>query len=258
MLEIRNLSFRYGQVAALRGISLTIEKGEVLALLGPNGAGKSTLVHVLAGLLQPESGSLRFEGEDLAALSARERVERGIVLVPEGRGMFGPLTVLENLELGAYHRVGKVPASQIREDMDWALSLFPVLSRRLNQKAGSLSGGEQQMLALARALMARPRLLLLDEPSLGLAPKVIRDIFAVLAELNRSGLTLAIVEQKAPATLRIAHRVAVLRTGELIRVGTPAEIGSPEVLREVYLGQKNRYAVAGQGGEVVATHSAGA
>ena len=233
MLEVRGLSTGYGRVQVLYDVSLEVSAGDVVALIGANGAGKSTLLRAVAGLLPPWEGSVLFEGEDMTRLDAHRRVDRGIALVPEGRMLFAPMTVEENLRLGAYHRSD--PAG-IQEDRDLVFDLFPVLAERRGQTAGTLSGGEQQMLAIGRALMSRPRLVLLDEPSLGLAPKVIREIFDVLDRLRESGLTIFLVEQDANIALKHADRGYVMRTGTIALSGDADELMANDDVRLIYLG----------------------
>ncbi len=235
MLSIQNLHVSYGPIKVLKGVSIHIDQGEVVSLIGANGAGKTTLMSTVAGLLRPENGSIKFEGRDITKFSPDEIVKLGISLVPEGRQIFAPLTVLENLELGAYLRSKDKKA--VRQDIDKVFSLFPQLKDRKNQKAGTLSGGEQQMLAIARAFMARPKLLLLDEPSLGLAPMVLELIMDSILELNKAGLTILIVEQNAIKALDISMRGYVLETGRIILQGSSSELKEdPDVIR-AYLGK---------------------
>ncbi len=235
LLEVQGLDAAYGRIQALRGVSLRVDRGEVGAVLGPNGAGKSTLLRTVVGLLPAAAGAVLLDGAPLAA-GPRRALEAGICLVPEGRGVLGPLTVLENLELGGFLRWGREPAAAVRRDLDFVYGLFPVLRERRRQRAGSLSGGEQQMLALGRALMARPRLLLLDEPSLGLAPLVVREIFRALRELNGAGLTILLVEQKAPPALRLARRAYVLRSGRLVAEAPTERLRGAGDLASLYMG----------------------
>ena len=231
-LEIRDVSAAYGPVRALDGVSLSVAEGEIVALVGSNCAGKSTLMKTVMGVVRPERGSVTFAGASLLGLAVEAVVRRGVVLVPEGRGILASLTVRENLRLGAYHR--RDP--RVATDLDQIAERFPVLARRLEQKAGSLSGGEQQMLALGRALMARPRLLLLDEPSLGLAPVVVASIFDIIASLAREGVTVLLVEQNAAEALRLAHRAYVLETGRVVLEGKASDLLQHERVREAYLG----------------------
>ncbi|HME95514.1 MAG TPA: ABC transporter ATP-binding protein [Methylomirabilota bacterium] len=231
-LEIRDVSVAYGVVRALDGVSLSVAEGEIVALVGSNCAGKSTLMKAIMGVVRPSRGAITFAGSPLGGLAVEAVVRRGVVLVPEGRGILGTLTVRENLRLGAYQRRD----ARIAADLDQVAARFPVLRERLGQKAGSLSGGEQQMLAIARALMARPRLLLLDEPSLGLAPVVIASIFDMIASLARDGVTVLLVEQNAAEALRLAHRAYVLETGRVVLEGKASDLLQHERVREAYLG----------------------
>ena len=231
-LEIRDVSVAYGVVRALDGVSLSVAEGEIVALVGSNCAGKSTLMKAIMGVVRPARGSITFAGASLGGLAVEEVVRRGVVLVPEGRGILGSLTVRENLRLGAYQRRD----ARIGTDLDHVAARFPILGERLGQKAGSLSGGEQQMLAIGRALMARPRLLLLDEPSLGLAPVIIASIFDIIASLARDGVTVLLVEQNAAEALRLAHRAYVLETGRVVLEGKASDLLRHERVREAYLG----------------------
>jgi len=236
LLSIQNLHVSYGPIKVLKGVSLHIDKGEIVALIGANGAGKTTLMSTISGLLRPRKGEIKFEGQDITRLSPDKIVKLGISLVPEGRQIFAPLTVLENLELGAYLR-SKEDKKGIKEDLEKVFTLFPQLKNRTNQQAGTLSGGEQQMLAIARAFMARPRLLLLDEPSLGLAPMVLELIMDSILELNKEGLTILIVEQNAIKALDVSTRGYVLETGRIILQGSSKELKEdPDVIR-AYLGK---------------------
>lgn len=237
MLRIRNLHAGYAGTAVLHGVSLHVARGETVCLVGANGAGKSTLLQVVSGLIRPISGELRFEEHDLAHMPAHRIVAAGLVQVPEARELFPSMTVRENLDLGGFVLRNRHPASNIRAGRAELLELFPVLGQRLEQKAGTLSGGEQQMLAIARALMARPRLLVLDEPSLGLAPLVIREIFRTLQELQAKGLTILLVEQNALAAMRISRRAYVLQAGRLMLSGTAEELQSNDEFRRAYLGR---------------------
>jgi branched-chain amino acid transport system ATP-binding protein len=233
LLEVRELSVAYGAIEALRGISLRVESGEIVTLIGANGAGKTTTLRALSGLLRPRQGRIVFDGADIRSRPAHEIVRRGLVHVPEGRGIFANLTVAENLALGAFARVDR---EQVRRDRDRALSLFPRIRERLAQQAGTLSGGEQQMLAIARGLMARPRLLLLDEPSLGLAPQIVQTIFQVIREINQEGTTILLVEQNARMALQVARRAYVLEVGEIQLEGAAAELAASDEVRKAYLG----------------------
>ena len=234
ILQVEDLSVHYGAIQALRGVSLAVPAGEVVALIGANGAGKTTTLKAVSRMIRASGGSIRFEGEDVGRLPSNALVARGMAHAPEGRGIFLNLTVKENLELGAYLRRDK---AAILEDARNAYKLFPVLSERKSQVAGTLSGGEQQMLSVARALMSKPRLMLLDEPSLGLAPQVVERIFSVLREVNQAGVALLLVEQNAHKALQLAHRAYVLETGNVVMQGTGKELlASPEV-RRAYLGE---------------------
>ncbi|ABS28590.1 ABC transporter ATP-binding protein [Anaeromyxobacter sp. Fw109-5] len=234
ILEVRDLAVSYGGIEALRGVSLEVPEGAVVALIGANGAGKTTTLRAISRMLRPARGAVRFLGEDVTRLASHQLVARGMAHAPEGRGIFLNLTVGENLELGAYLRRDR---DGIAKDAERAFSLFPILLERRGQVAGTLSGGEQQMLAVARAIMSRPKLLLLDEPSLGLAPQVVEKIFAVLREVNESGVALLLVEQNAHKALQLAHRAYVLETGAIAMTGTGKELlASPEV-RRAYLGE---------------------
>jgi len=235
LLRVDALGAAYGAIEALRDVTFEVEAGALVAVLGPNGAGKTTLLRALMGLT-PGPGAIVFDGQPITAWTTERRASAGIALVLEGRGVLGPLTTAENLALGAYARRGRARATEVADDLRRVHALFPVLAERRDQRAGSLSGGEQQMLAIARALMARPRLLLLDEPSLGLAPRIAREIFTVLGALNREGLTILVVEQKAPLALRMARRAHVLRTGRLVATVDPSELGSAADLARLYLG----------------------
>jgi branched-chain amino acid transport system ATP-binding protein len=233
MLEVRNLAAEYGDVRALWDVSLDVGAGEIVALIGPNGAGKTTLMQCIAGLHRPSAGSISFEGAPLHALWAHRVVERGVVLVPEGRHIFSSMRVLENLEIGAFSaRARRVRATTLR----WIYDVFPILAERHNQLAGSLSGGQQQMLAIGRALMGMPRLLLLDEPSLGLAPLVVRDIFGVLKAVNERGLTILLVEQNARMALQLAHRGYILEQGRVVGEGSGAQLLADVGVQRAYLG----------------------
>jgi branched-chain amino acid transport system ATP-binding protein len=235
LLEVQRLDAAYGHIQALRGVSLRVEPGEVVAVLGPNGAGKSTLLRAIVGLL-PATGQILLEGASIIGAGPRRALESGVTLVPEGRGVLGPLTVLENLELGGYLRWAREPRPDIQKDLDFVYRLFPILRERRRQRAGSLSGGEQQMLALGRALMSRPRLLLLDEPSLGLAPLLVQEVFHIIRQLNGQGVTILLVEQNAAAALEIAHYGYVLENGRLALAGTGEELLAHPRLQEAYLG----------------------
>jgi branched-chain amino acid transport system ATP-binding protein len=234
MLTLEAVNVFYGGIQALRDLSITIRSGEVVTLIGANGAGKSTTLRAISGLIAPRSGRIVFDGEDIAGVPAHQLVTRGISMSPEGRGIFANLTVLENLEMGAY-RVRN--AAQIKQDLERGFTLFPRLKERITQRAGTLSGGEQQMLAIARALMSRPRLLLLDEPSLGLAPIVSQTIFATVDTIKAAGTTVLLVEQNANAALKHSDRGYVLETGAVTLEGSAAEIAADPRVRQAYLGE---------------------
>ncbi|MDF2924463.1 MAG: transporter ATP-binding protein [Paenibacillaceae bacterium] len=233
MLKIDNINVYYGAIHALQGISLTVEEGEVVTLIGANGAGKSTLLKTLSGLLKPKSGEIKFLGKSIAGLSATAIVAQGLIHCPEGRRVFANMSVEENLELGAYLRKDH---AEIRKDMEGVFERFPRLLERRKQQSGTLSGGEQQMLAIGRALMARPKLLLLDEPSMGLAPLLVAEIFRTVEEINRQGTTVLLVEQNANQALKVAHRAYVLETGKIVLSGSAAELAQSEQIKEAYLG----------------------
>ena len=219
---------------AIKGISLEVDEGDIVALIGSNGAGKSTTINTISGLIRPRSGTITFDGVDIVRVPPHKIVDAGISQVPEGRGIFGRLSVLENLEMGAYRRGGNV---DIEEDLDKVYTLFPRLKERLKQAGGSLSGGEQQMLAIGRGLMARPRLMLLDEPSMGLSPILTEVIFQTIVDINRQGTTLLLVEQNAQLALAIANRASVLESGEIVLQGSAAELREDPQVRAVYLGE---------------------
>jgi len=233
MLEIIDLQVFYGEIHALKGVSLRVEQGEIVALLGNNGAGKTTTLKTISGLLRPRLGQVLLEGQPVQALPPHEIVARGVAHAPEGRKIFNRLTVLENLEMGAYLR----PDRDIPEDVERVFGLFPRLQERRTQVAGTLSGGEQQMLAIGRALMTHPRILLLDEPSMGLAPILVEQIFQTVAGINRQGTTILLVEQNAAIALSVAHRAYVLETGTVALSGTAAELHEHPEVRRVYLGE---------------------
>ncbi|QGN47791.1 ATP-binding cassette domain-containing protein [Micromonospora sp. WMMC415] len=233
LLEIKDLTLLYGRIQALHGISLHVNEGEVVALIGANGAGKTTTMRAISGLRPIASGSIVFDGTDVTRMRADLRVIRGIGQAPEGRGVFPGMTVLENLEMGAYTRRDR---SEINKDLGMVLDLFPRLAERRKQPGGTLSGGEQQMLAVGRALMARPRLLLLDEPSMGLAPKLIQQIFEIITRINEQGTTILLVEQNAQQALSRAHRGYVLETGRIVKEGTGEALLHDPAVKEAYLG----------------------
>ncbi|PZF92661.1 ABC transporter ATP-binding protein [Micromonospora deserti] len=233
LLEIDDVSLLYGRIQALHGISLTVDEGEVVALIGANGAGKSTTMRAISGIRPVAAGRIRFQGEDITKLRADLRVRRGLCQAPEGRGIFPGMTVLENLDMGAYTRRDR---AGIAQDLNRVLDLFPRLAERRKQHGGTLSGGEQQMLAVGRALMSRPKLLLLDEPSMGLAPMLIQQIFSIITEINEQGTTILLVEQNAQQALARAHRAYVLETGRIVKSGTGAELLHDPAVKEAYLG----------------------
>ena len=234
MLKIENLHVSYGGIQALRGISLEVPDGKIVTLIGANGAGKSTTLRTITGLVKASSGSIQWNGEELLGRSIDKIVGSGIAMSPEGRRVFADMSVLENLRIGAYLRTDK---AEIEKDVQWVYSLFPRLEERSWQLAGTLSGGEQQMLAVGRALMSRPQLMMLDEPSLGLAPLVVQDIFSIIREINRQGVTVLLIEQNANMALKIADLAYVLETGNITMSGTGAELLANEKVREAYLGK---------------------
>lgn len=235
MLEITDLATAYGKIEALKGVSLSAQAGEVTCLLGPNGAGKSTLMLTLSGILKPQRGSVKFEGEELVGKSPAQIVERGMALVPENRLVFPALTVRENLMAGAYKRRDM---GGIRNDIEAMFTRFPRLKERTDQLAGTLSGGEQQMLAVARALMSRPRLLLMDEPSVGLAPLVVAEIFSIIRQLHAEGVSIFLVEQNAHMALKVAQHFYLMEQGRVSFSGNPGELADDDVIQRAYLGQK--------------------
>lgn len=234
MLEIIDLHVSYGAIKAVQGISLKVPEGKIIALIGTNGAGKSTTLRTICGLLKPESGRILLEGQDITGLPTKDIVRRGISMVPEGRHVFPDLTVYENLMLGAYTRTGR---KEIEEELEEVYRLFPRLKERSQQLAGTLSGGEQQMLALGRALMADPKVLLMDEPSLGLAPVLVQEIFSLIRRIHERGKTLLLIEQNARAALTLAHYAYVLETGRIVMEGTGADLLKNDEVRRIYLGE---------------------
>ena len=234
MLTLENVSVNYGAIEALTGISMHVEKGEVVTLIGANGAGKTTTLRTITGLLEPRKGRVVFEGDDISGEATHKLVARGISMSPEGRGVFANLTVRENLQMGAYLNRNK---KEVASDMERAFTMFTRLKERESQKAGTLSGGEQQMLAMGRALMSRPRLLLLDEPSLGLAPLVVHTIFEAIDEISNEGTTILLVEQNAHAALGHSDRAYVLETGRIVMEGPSAELAADPRIKEAYLGE---------------------
>lgn len=233
MLEVKDLCVSYGAIKALRGISFNVDKGEIITLIGSNGAGKTTTLHSVSNIIKKQSGSILFEGEDITNLGADKIVARNLIQVPEGRRVFANLTVLENLELGAYLRKDK---TEIVRDIEHVFTLFPRLKERVKQAAGTLSGGEQQMLAMGRALMSKPRLLLLDEPSMGLAPILVDEIFEIIKRINAEGTTILLVEQNAFKALSIADRAYVLETGAVIKSGAASDLIKDDSVKAAYLG----------------------
>lgn len=233
MLEINDIHVHFGVIHALKGISFTVNDGEIVTLIGANGAGKTTTLHTASGIKKPTSGSIILDGQDITNTSAQERVRLGISQSPEGRRVFSTLTVLENLELGAFLRKDK---SGIAQDLERVYERFPRLADRRKQAAGTLSGGEQQMLAMGRALMSRPKILFLDEPSMGLSPLLVLEIFNIIRDINESGTTILLVEQNARMALQIAHRAYVLETGSIVLSGTGAELMNSEDIKKAYLG----------------------
>ena len=235
LLNVSNIQTFYGKIQALKGISLHVEEGKIVTLLGANGAGKSTTMKTIAGLLKPKEGKIEFQSTDVTGLRPDQLLRKGIALVPEGRAILSTMTVLENLEMGAYHRKDSSIYKEIEEVMD----RFPILRERQNQLAGTLSGGQQQMLAIARALLSKPKLLLLDEPSMGLAPKIVADIFRIIKEIKDTGTTVLLVEQNAKQALRIADYGYVMETGKIIIEGEASQLLQDSRIVEAYLGRKS-------------------
>ena len=233
MLKIDDINVYYGAIHAIKGISLEVNEGEIVTLIGANGAGKSTTLRTISGLLKPKTGTMTFEGKNIAGVPAHNIVKAGISQVPEGRRIFAEMSVMENLDLGAFIRKDK---DGIQKDLKMVFERFPRLEERKNQEAGTLAGGEQQMLAMGRALMSRPRLLLLDEPSMGLAPLLIREIFSIIQDINKTGTTILLVEQNANMALSIANRAYVLETGRITLSGDAMELAASEDVRKAYLG----------------------
>lgn len=234
MLKVENLVVAYGGIEALKGVSINVEEGKIITIVGANGAGKSTLLRTIVGLEKPKSGKVSYVGNDLLKEKTRNLAQKGLTLVPEGRRIFPNLSVLENIKLGAYYRKDK---KQIEEDIKWIYSLFPRLEERKWQQAGTLSGGEQQMLAIGRALMSKPKLLMMDEPSLGLAPIVVQDIFNIMKEIHKQGVTILLVEQNANLALKIADYGYVMETGVVTMQGTGRELLLNEEIKKAYLGE---------------------
>jgi branched-chain amino acid transport system ATP-binding protein len=233
LLEVADLNVYYGAIHALQGISFSVDQGEIVTLIGANGAGKSTTLRTISGLLRPRRGAVRFAGEDITMTPAEQIVRLGVGHVPEGRRIFAPLTVRENLEMGAFTRSD---AAEIAQSLERAFASFPRLKERINQLGGTLSGGEQQMLATARGLMSRPRLLLLDEPSMGLSPIMVEEIFRIITEINSQGTSILLVEQNALMALQVAHRAYVLETGRIVLHGTAKDLRESSRVKEAYLG----------------------
>ena len=233
-LEIKDLRVHYGKIEAIKGISVVVNEGEIVTLIGANGAGKTTTLKTISGLRPVASGSIVFDGQDISKMPAHDRVKLGISQAPEGRGIFPGMTVLENLEMGKYHL--KMRSAEIAEDLEKVYTLFPRLKERVNQAGGTLSGGEQQMLAIGRALMARPKVLLLDEPSMGLAPQMIANIFRIITEINKQGVTILLVEQNAQQALNRAHRAYVLETGSITKEANAKDLLNDPHVKSAYLG----------------------
>lgn len=234
MFEIDALNVSYGGINAVKDISFKVDSGQIVTLVGANGAGKSTILKTISGLVKPKSGSIKFKGEELVGMKANEIVELGVIMVPEGRRIFADFTVLENLKAGAYSRRDK---KEIEKDFEWAFTLFPILRERMSQKGGSLSGGEQQMLAVARALVSRPQLLMMDEPSLGLAPLICEEIFKIIRKINDKGVTVLLVEQNAKKALSLSNYAYVIETGTILLHGSGQELLNDERVRKAYLGE---------------------
>jgi branched-chain amino acid transport system ATP-binding protein len=234
LLEIKDLKVAYGKIQAVKGISLHINAGEIVTLVGANGAGKTTLLKTISGLLKPSAGVINFEGKDIQGINPHNRVLEGLCQAPEGRGIFPGMTVLENLEMGKYAR--KSWKSEFKEDLDRIYTLFPRLKERQSQAGGTLSGGEQQMLSIGRALMSRPRLLLLDEPSMGLAPKFIQQIFNIIREIQTQGVSILLVEQNAAQALSCANRAYILETGNIVKEGAGKDLLNDDAIKKAYLG----------------------
>ena len=233
-LEIKDLRVHYGKIEAIKGVSVVVNQGEIVTLIGANGAGKTTILKTISGLRPVSSGSITFDGVDINKIPAHKRVDLGISQVPEGRGIFPGMTVLENLEMGKFNR--KDRKHEMDEDLERVYTLFPRLKERASQAGGTLSGGEQQMLAMGRALMARPKVLLLDEPSMGLAPQMIANIFRIITEINKQGVTILLVEQNAQQALQRAHRAYILETGNVTKEAAAADLLNDPAVREAYLG----------------------
>ncbi len=240
MLEINNISTFYGNIQALNDVSINITKGDIVAIIGNNGAGKTTLINTITGLLKPKKGNILFEGNEITGLAPDKIVELGIIQVPEGREIFFDLTVRENLELGAFSRFKKEDKEKIYETLEDIFMLFPILKKRQKQVAGTLSGGEQQMLAIGRGLMSKPKLMLLDEPSLGLAPLIVKEVFDTISELNRNGTTFLIVEQNAYAALSFSNKAYILELGKIVMEGLSKDLINNEKVKECFLGKRKK------------------
>ena len=234
LLEVKDLKVSYGKIQAIKGISLNVKQGEIVTLVGANGAGKTTLLKTISGILKPSDGVINFEGKDIQGIAPHDRVTEGLCQAPEGRGIFPGMTVLENLEMGKYAR--KDWKNELKEDLDRMYHLFPRLKERQNQAGGTLSGGEQQMLSIGRALMSRPRLLLLDEPSMGLAPMFIQQIFNIIREIQTQGVSILLVEQNAAQALSCANRAYILETGSIVKEGAGKDLLNDEAIKRAYLG----------------------
>jgi len=233
-LEIKDLRVHYGKIEAIKGISIVVNQGEIVTLIGANGAGKTTMLKTISGLRPATSGQILFDGEDISKVPAHKRVDLGLSQAPEGRGIFPGMTVLENLEMGKYNRKNR--KAELNEDLEMVYDLFPRLKERTSQSGGTLSGGEQQMLSIGRALMARPKVLLLDEPSMGLAPQMIANIFRIITEINKQGVTILLVEQNAQQALQRAHRAYVLEIGKVVKEAKASHLLNDPAVREAYLG----------------------
>lgn len=233
MLEVKDLTVHYGVIEAIRNVTFSVNEGEIVSLIGANGAGKSTILKAVSGLHQPSHGEILYEGTAITKETPKKIVEKGISQVPEGRHIFSGMTVMENLEMGAFLRKDR---AEVQNDLDNVFSRFPILKERMKQDAATLSGGEQQMVAMGRALMSRPRLLLLDEPSMGLAPILIKEIFHIIEEINQTGTTVLLIEQNAKMALKIANRGYVLETGNVVQTGTGKELLESDVIQKAYLG----------------------
>ena len=233
-LEVKDLHVHYGKIEAIKGVSVVVNEGEIVTLIGANGAGKTTMLKTISGLRPVSSGQILFDGQDISKMAAHDRVELGLSQAPEGRGIFPGMTVLENLEMGKYHRKNR--KAEMKEDLEKVYHLFPRLLERIDQAGGTLSGGEQQMLAIGRALMARPKVLLLDEPSMGLAPLMIANIFRIITEINNLGTTILLVEQNAQQALQRGHRAYVLETGNVVKEAKASDLLNDPAVRAAYLG----------------------